>query len=229
MIVADMGQTPSQVPRADESDRDNYWISGTEQLALMVSPRRHEIGDHLAASGPMSIKELARQIGAQPSALYHHIELMKKAGLVVVSGHRVANRKRETLYATPARRMRLIRALADPANREIFRDIVGALTRQMHRDFERGLQSERQEVFGPERNLGFFRLVSTPDAETLEKINHHLAEIAELMWQSRPGTESGGGAPLSLAWTMCPIGPGEGEKESEAPASPEAGGERQGR
>lgn len=191
----------------DATEQDTYWITDPEQIAALISPRRQEIGDHLAASGPMSIKELAYQIGAQPSALYHHIALMERVGLVVVSGHRVVNRKREALYATPAPRMRLMRALADPAHREIFKDIAGALTRQMDRDFERGLSSERQQVLGPQRNLGFFRLVSAPSAETLEKINALLGEIAELMWESDAKAE-GAGDHLVLAWTMCPIGPG---------------------
>ncbi len=197
---------PGRRKPADTKEQDTFWITDPEQIAALVSPRRQEIADHLASLGPMSIREHAVQIGARPSALYHHIEQLEKVGLVVASGSRIVNRRREMLYTTPAPRMRLIRALADPANREIFKEIVGALTRQMDRDFERGLSSDRRQVLGAGRNLGFFRLVAAPSPETLEKINALLGEIAELLWLSDAKAD-GAGDHLAFAWTISPIGP----------------------
>src|SRR5215212_9863125 len=89
-----------------------YWILDKRQLEVMGSPRRHDIVDRLAAGGPMSIRELAEQIGAQPTGLYHHIAKLAAVGLVIESGSRIVSRRREQLFATPAPRMRLARALA---------------------------------------------------------------------------------------------------------------------
>ena len=55
-----------------EDDSDTYWVMSREELQCLGSPRRYDIVDHLAAAGPMSIRDLAKRIGAQPSALYHH-------------------------------------------------------------------------------------------------------------------------------------------------------------
>ena len=73
-----------------------YWIMTPDQLAAMASPRRQDIVDRLAATGPLSVKELAAQIGARPPALYHHIERLLEVGLIVEAGTRTVRRKRET-------------------------------------------------------------------------------------------------------------------------------------
>lgn len=199
--------TRAMQPKLAEGTKRNdprkpYWIDAPRQLRCMVSARRHDIVDRLAASGRMAVKDLARMIGAKPSALYHHVRQLVAVGLVVEAGHRVVRRKREQLYETPSPRMRLYRALQDRRNAPTFKRIVGGVGRQMERDFRRGIASPRTRTSGPYRNLGLFRLVGAPTPATLSEINAHLSEIAELMWQSpAAGTEL-----ISLAWTLAPIG-----------------------
>lgn len=189
-----MSRTPSD---AD----DTYWILRPDQLRAAVSARRMEIIDRLAASGPASVRELAAMIGAQPSALYHHIRQLLAVDLIREAGSRTVNRKREQLYATPSRRMRMIRALAEPANRAVMIEIGAALTRQMDRDFRHGFEAQGFETDGPGRNLGFFRLLGSPDAGTLAEINLKLAEIADMLWRS----DQGQGPVVALSWIMAPV------------------------
>lgn len=180
---------------------DTYWIMAPEQMAALTSPRRHDIGDRLAASGPMSIRELAAEIGAKPSALYHHINKMLAVGLVVEAGTRVVRRKREQLYATPAPRMRLAKALAEGKHQALMNEIVASLTRQMARDFALGANSPKRSVEDKDRNLGFFRLVGRPSPDQLAEINKRLVEIAEILWKSNdPEAEL-----VCLGWVMAPV------------------------
>jgi len=180
---------------------ETYQISKPEQIAALMSARRHDIGDRLAAGGPMSIKELAEQIGAKPSALYHHIQKMLEVGLVVEAGSRVVRRKREQLYATPAPRMRLIGALASGEHGEAMNEIVAALSRQMARDFKAGEQSPVKVVDGEDKNYGFFRLVGRPTPAQLARLNACLTEIAEILWKADDPD-----APLiGLGWVMAPL------------------------
>jgi DNA-binding transcriptional ArsR family regulator len=149
----------------------------------------------------MSIKELAEQIGAQPSGLYHHINKLLKVGLVFEAGSRVVSRRREILYATPAPRMRLARALTEDRHPAVIADIVAGLTRQMSRDFRNGAELPEKVAEGEERNLGFFRLVGRPTPAQMARINAALAEIAEILWNS-----SDVGSPaVCLGWVMAPI------------------------
>jgi DNA-binding transcriptional ArsR family regulator len=190
-----------QVTGAGEPADDTYWVTDPAQIRCGVSPRRHDIIDRLAASGPMSIRELAGWIGARPSALYHHVNQLLEVGLILKSGFRTVNRRREQLYATPARRMRLIRALGDPNNREVMAEVVAALTRQMERDFRRGLKTPGAVTEGPARDLGFFRLLGSPSPEALVKINALLEEIAELLWTG----EAEDSGVVAFNWIMAPI------------------------
>lgn len=180
---------------------ETYWVVNPDQLALLISARRHDMVDRLAAAGPLSIKELAEQIGAKPSALYHHIEKMLRVGLIVEAGSRVVRRKREQLYATPAPRMRLNRALAEDRNPAIMRDIVASLTRQMARDFERGGRAPGRIVDGPDKNYGFFRLVGRPSPAQLARLNACLIEISEILWKSGDSA----GPLIGLGWVMAPL------------------------
>jgi DNA-binding transcriptional ArsR family regulator len=170
----------------------------------LVSARRHDIVDQLAARGPMAVREIAAAIHARPSALYYHLRELVRAGLVVEAGHRVVHRKRESLYASPAPRMRFLRALQDPRNAPMFVRIAAAMTRQMQRDFRGGIRAPAARSAGAARNLGLFRLVGSPDPRTLGRINQRLDEIAELLWASA-GKH---GDPIALAWVLSPVGAG---------------------
>jgi DNA-binding MarR family transcriptional regulator len=187
---------------------ETYWVTDPDQLALLTSARRHDMIDRLASAGPMSIKQLAEQIGAKPSALYHHVERMLAVGLIVEAGSRVVRRKREQLYATPAPRMRLNRALAEERHPAIMRDIVASLTRQMARDFDKGGRAPVRIVDGADKNYGFFRLVGRPSPAQLARLNVCLLEIAEILWKGDDPA-----APLiGLGWVMAPLDADDGDR-----------------
>ncbi len=188
-------------PPGPDKRPETYWIERPDQIAALTSVRRQDIADRMAASGPMSIKELADQIGVQPSALYHHIRKMVEVGLVIEAGTRTVRRRRERLYNAPGRRMRLRRALAGRKHQRLMEDVVAALTRQMDRDFRTGGRSRIRQAEGERRNYGFFRLIGRPGPAELERINACLHEIAELLWENQdPDAEL-----LCLGWVMAPL------------------------
>jgi DNA-binding Lrp family transcriptional regulator len=178
-----------------------FWVLEKKQVLCLASPRRHDIIDKLAAIGPMSIRELAPLVGASPASLYHHVQQLLRAGLLVKAGARVVNRRREQIYATPAPRMRLMRALSDPANKAAMEKVGAALARQFQRDFNGGLKSGAARTGGPTRNHGFFRLVGAPGPDGMAKINKHLTEIAEILWASA-GRK---GELVAVGWMMAPM------------------------
>lgn len=178
-----------------------YWVLQRKQLRSLVSQRRLEIIDRLVAAGPLSAKDLARLVGAQPSALYHHLRQLMEVGLVVEAGYRVVRRRREVLYMTRAPRIRLFRALRDPNNAREMTRITATMSRQMSRDFKRGIKSPAARPSGALQNLGFMRLLASPSPATLRRINQYLAEIGELLFTSTDARYE----PLSLAWIMAPV------------------------
>lgn len=186
---------------SDDQSPDRYEIVDPAQLEMLTSMRRHDIGDRLGMSAPMSVKELARAIGAQPSALYHHIDAMLRAGLIVEAGSRVVNRKREVLYGTPAKQMRLVEALADPKNKDVMNRMVAAMSRQTARDFAAGADLPSKVVEGDARNYRFFRLLGRPTPDQVARINACIGEVIDIMYAS-----GGNDAPLlAVDWVMTPL------------------------
>ncbi len=168
---------------SDQPD-DVYWINQRGQYDCLTSARRMDIIDLLAHVGEKSVREIAALLGAKPSSLYHHIELLLGVGLIEVSGTRAINRRQEKLYKAPSAALKYGLALDDPKALEIYGKIVAAQARQSARDFKRGLESDAIVGDGPAKNVWIFRLVGAPDAATMEKINLHIEAIAKLFWGS---------------------------------------------
>jgi len=177
-----------------------YYVLRDDQLRCLTSPVRHDMVDHLSAHGVMSIRELAASIGKKPASIYHHLNQLIEAELVQEAGSRLVHRRHEKLYATPSRRMRLNRALADRANNKVMREIVDALCRQTARDFSHGLKVESARRDGAQQNLRFFRLVNRPAAKSLKELNRKLDEIAEILWRD-PDPAS---PVVALTWILTP-------------------------
>jgi predicted transcriptional regulator len=154
--------------KSGTEDQDTYWVLRKDQLECMASTVRMDIVDHLVGNGQMSIKQLAASMGRQPSSIYYHINMLVKAELVVEAGTQISNRRTEVLYATRAPRMRLQKALADPANHETIDRTVGAISRQAHRDFVQGLTHPRMRSWRARSAISDFSgLINRPSAESL--------------------------------------------------------------
>lgn len=180
---------------------NTYWVLREDQLDCLSPTVRTDIIDHLVGRGPMSIKQLAGSLGRQPSSIYYHIDMLQKVGLVVEAGTQLSNRRTEVLYKTPAPRVRLKKAIPNPDNHDAIGKMIGVLSRQSQRDFVQGLEHPVMQSDGPERNLGFFRMVNRPSPESLREINRHLDRIAEILWEERDTDQ-----PLvAFAWTLTPL------------------------
>lgn len=183
------------------NDRDEpYWVLRKDQLHCLRSAVRMDLVDHLAGRGPLSVRELAEAVGMQASAVYHHLRQLIAVELVRETGARVVNRKSEKLYETPSRRMRLRRALEDPANAEIMRDFVEALCRQAERDFAGGQKAGGNPVPGPDRSLGFFRLISRPTPDALARLNAALDQLFDILWEEPDPDQPA----IALTWILAP-------------------------
>ncbi len=194
-----------------DTESETYWILRRDQVECLASSRRQDLLDRLAAAGDQSVKQCATAVGMKPSAAYRHVSALLEAGLIEVAGTRVVNRKQETLYRAVAPRMRLARALDRPDLHPSLSRVVYALSRQMARDFERGLGHGDGQCTGSDRNLGFYRHVGAPSVEVMREINGHLDRIAELLWrQPEPDRPL-----ISFGWVMAPVGD-EGRDEGRA-------------
>jgi DNA-binding MarR family transcriptional regulator len=179
---------------------DIYWIARKEQLEALISPLRHQIVDRLSVDGPMSIKELAHKLSCQAPRLYHHIEILLELGLVVQSGDRLVNRRREQLYSTPSPKVRVERALANRCP-DVMNAVVSSMTRQMARDFAAGASHAAKIVDGDQRNFGFGRLIARPSKSQMQEMNACLTELGRILSESSDDEETA----ISFGWVLSPI------------------------
>jgi DNA-binding transcriptional ArsR family regulator len=57
-----------------------------KQLAALVSAGRQEIVDVLSQIGTVSVAELAAALNRPADAIYYHLRVLKRAGLVIHAG-----------------------------------------------------------------------------------------------------------------------------------------------
>ena len=180
---------------------ENHWIVDEAQIRALASSVRQDIVDRLCQNGPMSVAEIADALSVRPSALYRHLDILLEAGLVVLAGERVANRRVEKLYNSCARRLRLERAFGDETNSELLSDVLAAFSRQLERDVQRAIESGDATASGPTRNLSFGRVIGSPSPEDLQRINQKLSEISEILHASTNKKNK----LVSFGWGLAPI------------------------
>ena len=183
-------------------DRATYWILRPEQIRALASPLRHEIGDHLAAHGPMTATALALALGRRPTAIYHHVKRLLAVGLVRTREETGARGRPAVLYETVAPRMRLARAARIPRNRPLLARAGATAATQAARDYASGFAAPHWAIEGAGRNHWFFRVVAAPSPRRLKRINELLDRVAELVWAPDPNP----GPPISVAWFLSPLG-----------------------
>ena len=178
-----------------------YWIERPEQIRALSSPLRHEIGDRLAAQGPLTVRELAAELGMKPTAVYHHLKELARVGLVRRAGERREGGRPASAYETVAPRMRMARAARRKNNRKPLAQAGVAAATQAGRDYAKGFAPDHWAIEGAGRNHWFFRVVTAPSKARLARINSLLDELATLVWTPDPNP----GPPMSVAWFLAPL------------------------
>lgn len=182
---------------------DVYWITRRDQIEALASPVRMALIDHLSRVECLSADTLATVLDLKTTAVYHHLKILLNCNLVEDAGQTWSQgaRKPTKLYRTPARRMRLKRAFENPDNAGLLKDCHGAILRQAERDFATGFHQRHPSVGDAQRTHGFFRQVARMDPDRLRKLNQHLAQIAELLWED----DAPDGVPVAFTWSLTPI------------------------
>jgi DNA-binding transcriptional ArsR family regulator len=85
---------------------DSYRISDLEQVKALAHPLRMRIIEALAASEPMTTKQVAESLGETPTRLYHHVDLLEKTGLIRLTHTRQNRGTTEKYFEAIARQFR---------------------------------------------------------------------------------------------------------------------------
>lgn len=85
---------------------DSYRISDIEQVKALSHPLRMRIIETLAASDPMTTKQVADTLGEKPTRLYHHVDKLVKVGLIRLTHTKQNRGTTEKYYETIAKQFR---------------------------------------------------------------------------------------------------------------------------
>ncbi|MBL8747313.1 MAG: helix-turn-helix transcriptional regulator [Phycisphaerae bacterium] len=164
-----------------------HFIESPRQQSALAAPLRQEIIDAASAhGGPMSVAELAGQLGRPADRLYFHVRALVRVGLLVTDGERKEGRHVATLYRLPADEVRLKYRPRDKRNVQRVTAVVDGVLRLARRDFRRRMLSGDAMVEGPKRDTRGGRLKGWLDEEQSERLVRLLGEIHELMRENGP-------------------------------------------
>jgi predicted transcriptional regulator len=132
---------------------NSHVVTSKKQLAALTSAARQEIVDVLTQMGTVSIAELAETLDRPPDALYYHLHILVRAGLVESAGSRKTGRREETLFRAVARNLRIDYELARRTNEKALAAVAGSMLRLGIRDFRRAIRNQSVVVSGKDREL----------------------------------------------------------------------------
>ncbi len=115
-------------------------------------------------------------MGMRVSALYDHLQLLGRAGLVTRKSAPESGRV-EARYTAAGQRLVVDYDLRSKEGRRASRRIARALLRAAERDFARGTQLENAKARPPNRNLWVSRAKGWLDAKQLRQVSAHLQAI----------------------------------------------------
>ncbi len=177
-------------------------LSSSVGLRALAAGTRQEIVDVLTSSGPVTVAELGRLLGRRPDALYFHLHVLERAGLVVRSEPQAGGGRAGAVFAVAAPiRLDYRRG----ARRELARVVRHALRLSL-REFERECLAQRPVGSEPRRRLWGGRAMGWVSPRELERINALLRELRLILRTGRPGP---GRQAMALGFLLAPAACGD--------------------
>jgi len=102
-------------------------IEDLETLRIITDPLRLQIIDILSAK-PMTINQVANQLGLSSSRLYYHFNLLEERGLIEVVETRMVNNLMEKRYWLAAEEIEIDKVLLDFSSGKARENLVSVVT-----------------------------------------------------------------------------------------------------
>ena len=178
-------------------------LSRPEQQKVLVSPVRQEMLGHFCAREALSIAELAKLMGRPATALYYHVGLLERSGVLRRVGERPSGKRMETLFAAAAGEFEMP-GIDAPDPDAAVRAVRTAL-RMGLRDFRDGLHSPTARDDGPTRNLLAFRMQGRLRGDQLERVNALIDELLAVVGEAAADCRGEPGEFVSLTTVLAPL------------------------
>jgi predicted ArsR family transcriptional regulator len=177
-------------------------VHDPRQLRALTSPRRQEIVLVLERLGEASIKEVAVEMNVAPDALYYHIRMLEKVGLVLKSSKRQAVTRAEQAYRLPARKLNIAYDTADHESGKLLYDAVATTLRESARQARRAIS---EGYIDPgKRDLQAHRASVVLTRKAYAEVRRHMRAIQELVDSQKTNRR---GKRYAITQLICPLDP----------------------
>lgn len=180
-----------------------YRIAQAREKRVLASAVRQNLLDTLCAFRVASARELAAEMGMRASALYYHLHILERAGLVVRRGAKRGRARDEASFGPRAARIALDYGLDSQSGRSASVRLGRTLLRAAARDFAAGVHSPLARGSGARRNLWVSRAKAWLTDGEIGWIHARLLEIEELLLNARRGP---GKVLCAASWVLAPVG-----------------------
>jgi DNA-binding transcriptional ArsR family regulator len=163
-------------------------IDSKKQLTALASAARQEIFDVLEKMGTVPVSELAATLGRPADALYYHLRILRKAGLVEEVQTRMEAGRRESLFRIAGADRRIDYEASRRKGSRALTAIVSSMLRLGIRDFRRAIEDKDVVVSGDRRELWALRRTGWIAPEDLAEINKSMERLGNKVLKPRgPG------------------------------------------
>ena len=160
-------------------------IRSDEQRRALASPLRLELIGLFVEREALSVAQIAQRMGRPATAIYYHVQLLEKAGLLRRAGERRSGRRGETLYRPAAERFEMdMDENTKPGDPEAAVKTLSMAFRMAVGDMKAAFEDESVRASGPRRNFIGGRFHCRLTREELAELNRHLRHIEKML--SRP-------------------------------------------
>ena len=162
-----------------------YLIRSATQLKALASAPRQEIVDVLSRMGTVTVAELAATLGRPADALYYHLRLLVRVGLVVPVEPTKSVGRSETSFRTIAPELHLEYSSADVKRVRSTSAIVSSMLRLGIRDFRRSLAAGTARLARPGRELWALRATGWLTPDDIEQVNGKMQTLRDAVWKPK--------------------------------------------
>lgn len=149
------------------------------QLKVMASSVRLAVLQHLEGDGEATAKELAARLGRPATALYHHLEKLLAAGLIVPVGQRETDRRPETVYGLVSSQLSSAKAVRTSSGRKALVELASRVIASSLRAFSAAADQAATRFEGAERQVAVRHLIFRADRRHLARINALIDSLEE--------------------------------------------------
>ena len=191
-------------------------LTGLDQVRALADPLRFRILEALAKA-PMTTKQVAQQLGENPTKLYHHVDLLERAGLIALVATRKKRGAEERYYQAVAKEIAIDRRLLKiaPEGAQALETVQDIFTKTLQATLDEINKSMSSELIGKGNSSDEFPTVLarahvtlTPEQarQLTQKLQNWVAEC-----KGTTGTKSNG-AKYGMTVMLYPVRKGPRKK-----------------